>query len=264
MGVPGLELSAVIGLLLQFFFAMLRIGAFLMAAPLFGGRFVPLQIRIVSTVALTLPVMAFVDLPEPEALATLQAIPMMFTELAIGLSSGLILTILFGAAAVAGDRIATTAGLGFASQVDPGSGAQTPVVSQLFMLFLLAIFLAEDGHLAAIRIVLDSYANLPPGAPLHVMPMIGAGLEAAGGMFFVGMQLMLPAISVLLLVNVVVGVLTRSAPQLNIFSFGFPMTLMVGIGILFLTAPRLGDALSHLVMRALEALALMHGGLIDG
>lgn len=261
---PGMELSALIGLLLQFLFGMLRIGAFLIAAPLFGGAFVPLPVRIVAAVVLTLPVMARVELPAPETLATLGAVPMVVTELVIRLSAGLLLTVLFGAAAIAGDRIATTAGLGFASQIDPTSGGQTPVVSQIFALFLLAVFLAEDGHLVALRILLDSYTAAPAGTPLALGVLAAAGLSAAGRMFLLGMQLMLPAVSVLLLVNVVVGVLTRSAPQLNIFSFGFPVTLMAAIVLLLTGAPTLGVALSDLGLSANEALAAMLGALTDG
>lgn len=261
---PGMDLSALVGLLLQFLFGMLRIGAFLVAAPLFGGAFVPLPVRILAAVVLTLPVISRVDLPAPETLATLAAIPMIITELVIGLSAGLVLTVLFGAAAIAGDRIATTAGLGFASQVDPMAGGQTPVVSQIFGLFLLAVFLAEDGHLVALRILLDSYVTAPAGAPLALGVLAAAGLDAAGRMFLLGMQLMLPAVSVLLLVNVAVGVLTRSAPQLNIFSFGFPVTLMVAIVLLFIGAPSLGVALSDLGVAANDAIAAMLGALADG
>ncbi|MGS4946758.1 flagellar biosynthetic protein FliR [Meridianimarinicoccus sp. RP-17] len=261
---PGMELSALIGLLLQFLFGMLRIGAFLIAAPLFGGAFVPLPVRIVAAVVLTLPVMARVELPSPETLATLGAVPMVVTELVIGLSAGLVLTVLFGAASIAGDRIATTAGLGFASQIDPTSGGQTPVVSQIFALFLLAVFLAEDGHLVALHILLDSYTAAPAGTPLALGVLAAAGLSAAGRMFLLGMQLMLPAVSVLLLVNVVVGVLTRSAPQLNIFSFGFPVTLMAAIVLLLIGAPTLGVALSDLGLSANEAVAAMLGALTDG
>lgn len=261
---PGMELSVLIGLLLQFLFAMLRIGSFMIAAPLFGGAFVPLPVRVVASVVLTLPVMALVDLPAPETLSTLAAIPMIVTEIAIGLSAGLVLTVLFGAAALAGDRIATTAGLGFASQIDPSSGGQTPVVSQVFALFLLAVFLSEDGHLVALRILLDSYVTAPAGTPLALGVLAAAGLDAAGRMFLLGMQLMLPAVSVLLLVNVVIGVLTRSAPQLNIFSFGFPITLMVAIALLFLGAPTMGVALSDLGQAATDAVATMLGALGDG
>jgi flagellar biosynthetic protein FliR len=261
---PGLGLSELVGLLLQFLFSMLRVGGFLIAAPLFGSRFIPLPVRIMASVVLSLPVFAQVQMPPPEELATLSAVPMVMTELVIGVSAGLLLTILFGAAAVAGDRIATTAGLGFASQVDPSSGGQTPVVSQIFMLFMLALFLAEDGHLAALRIVLESYVIAPAGAPVDLAVLIAAGTTAAGQMFLVGMQLMLPAVSVLLLVNLVIGVVTRSAPQLNIFSFGFPMTLMVGIGMLFLGAPTLGTAMLQLGLDATDALTAMMGALANG
>jgi flagellar biosynthetic protein FliR len=86
------------------------------------------------------------------------------TELAIGISSGLILTIWFSAALLAGEKIASSAGLGFAAQIDPDSGGQTPVVSKTFSLFLTVIFLSWNGHLLVLRAVADSYTYLPVGA----------------------------------------------------------------------------------------------------
>jgi flagellar biosynthetic protein FliR len=240
---PGMGVTAIIGWLTQYLFAMLRIGAFLLAAPFFGGRFVPLQVRIVASAILALPVMAGgVDLPEPAELAGLQAVPMILNELALGLVAGLVLVILFGAAALAGDRIAATAGLGFAAQFDPSAGGQTPVLAQIFGLFLIVIFFSVDGHLAAIRIMLESYVVLPPGSEINLPRLVFAGLEAGSRMFALGLSVMLPVLAVLLLLNIAVGVVTRSAPTLNIFSFGFPLTMTATVIMLFLTAP--GTALS--------------------
>ena len=234
---PAMELGALTGWLAQFLFAMLRIGAFLVASPAFGGRFTPLPIRIVASVMLAIPVMAHVPLPPPEALAGVAALRLVIPELALGLTAGLVRTILFGAAALAGDRIASTAGLSFAAQVDPAMGGQSPVVAQVFSIFLLMTFFALDGHLIAIRIVLDSYTALPPGADFHPDRLIAAGLEAGTAMFALGLGIMLPVVSVLLLLNIVIGVITRSAPALNLFSFGFPLTMTATLLLLWMTVP---------------------------
>lgn len=262
-GLPGVELSQLVGLSLQFLFAMLRIGAFVVSAPLFAARFVSLPVRIIIAVCLTVPLMGTVPLPEPEALATVTAVPWAIRELAIGLAAGLVLQILFAAAVMAGDRIANTAGLGLAAQVDPATGSQSPVIGQFFMLFLLVIFVTEDGHLAAIRLVLDSYRLLPVGAPIDAGAMTGAGMTATSRMFRDAAQLMMPVVSVLLLLNIVIGVITRSAPQLNIFAFGFPLTMTATLLLLFLTVTSLGPALAERVAWALQLLREMLNGLPD-
>lgn len=263
-GLPGLELSALLGLAAQFLFAMLRVGAFVVAAPLFAARFVPLPVRIVIAVALAVPVMGQVALPAPETLASLQALPMVLRELAIGLSAGLVLQILFAAALIAGDRIANTAGLGLAAQVDPSTGAQSPVIGQFFFLFLLSIFVALDGHLQAIALVLKSYQLVPPGHMAPMQLLADVGLQAAAEMFADGARLMMPVVTVLLLLNMVIGVITRSAPQLNIFAFGFPLTMAVTILLLFATVSSLAPALAHSVAQALQVLENLFAGLANG
>jgi flagellar biosynthetic protein FliR len=263
-GLPGLELTELTGLALQFLFAMLRVGAFVVSAPLFAARFVSLPVRIIIAVALTVPLMGNVPLPEPETLAFLTSVPIALREIAIGLAAGMVLQILFAAAVMAGDRIANTAGLGLAAQVDPATGSQSPVIGQFFMLFLLSIFVTQDGHLAAIRLILDSYRLFPIGSAITGEALTGAGLTATGEMFRSAAQLMMPVVTVLLLLNIVIGVITRSAPTLNIFAFGFPLTMSVTLLLLFLTTSSLGAALSDHVARALQHLIEMLNGLPNG
>jgi flagellar biosynthetic protein FliR len=263
-GLPGLELTELTGLALQFLFAMLRVGAFVVSAPLFAARFVSLPVRIIIAVALTVPLMGNVPLPDPEALASLTSVPVALREIAIGLAAGMVLQILFAAAVMAGDRIANTAGLGLAAQVDPATGSQSPVIGQFFMLFLLSVFVTQDGHLAAIRLILDSYRLVPIGAPIEGTALTGAGLSATGEMFRDAAQIMMPVVSVLLLLNLVIGVITRSAPTLNIFAFGFPLTMSVTLLLLFLSTATLGEALAERVARALQHLMTMMDGLPDG
>lgn len=263
-GLPGIELASLSGLMLQFLFGMLRIGAFLVASPMFGSRFVPLQVRIVASVLITVSVFTTVEMPPVELLSQPTAISAAFIELIIGLGGGLLLTILFGAGALAGDRIASTAGLGFAAQMDPVMGGQTPVVSQIFSLFLLAIFLSADGHLVAIRIMIESYQILPIGGGVDMTQLVDNGLRAASQMFVMGVSLMLPVVAVLLIVNIVIGVITRSAPQMNIFSFGFPLTMLTAISLLFLGAPTLAMGLQTVVDISLEALGAMIKAVSNG
>jgi flagellar biosynthetic protein FliR len=263
-GIPGIELAALSGLLLQFIFATLRMGAFVVSAPLFSARFIPLQVRIIFSVFLGIAVMGIVPMPAPERLSQLDAITIAITELVIGLCAGLVLQILFAAATMAGDWISNTAGLGFAAQVDPATGSQSPVISQMFGLFLLMIFVTEDGHLLALEMLLKSYSVAPVGGAIDPQSLLTAGINAVGTMFVFAAQLMLPIVSVLLVVNVVIGVITRSAPQMNLFSFGFPLTVSATLLLLFATAPSLGGALYEKIDASLDLLGVMVGGLGGG
>lgn len=262
-GLPGLELAQVMDLILQFLFASLRIGAFVLSAPLFGAQFISVPIRIMLTVCLTTAIFQHIAIPAAADLAQLRATVLVISEIAIGLTAGLFLQILFSAALMAGDKIANTAGLGLAAQIDPATGSQSPVIGQFFALFLLSIFVTTDTHLIVIKMVLGSYALIPIGSPVNPAAMLDAAAFATTEMFYHAARLMMPVVIVLLIVNIVIGVITRSAPQLNIFAFGFPLTMTVTLLLLWLTAPSLGPALAALLDQAVTGLDALFTGLTD-
>ena len=263
-GLPGIELPALTGLLMQFFFAMLRIGAFLVASPFYSSPAIPVMVRVVASGAMALAVMSLYPMPDPAVLATPAAVLLMATELAVGLSGGMVLTILFGAVTLAGEKIATTCGLGFAAQYDPSAGGQTPLISNILGLFLLVVFLSLDGHLVALSIMLESYQRIPPGTPIAAGALIAAGVTAGGQMFVLAAKIMLPVVSVLVMINISIGVITRSAPQLNIFSFGFPITMLAAFILLYFNVPSLGSAFAYLVEFSQDALETMIGEAAGG
>ena len=251
---PGLEIQGLVGLILSYFLASLRIGAFVIASPLFGARAVPVQVRIVIAVMLTLLVVSRVTPPDVADLGTAKLVAVVFTEIALGLGAGMILNIWFAAAALAGEKIAGSTGLGFASQVDPNMGGQTPVVSQFLTMFLTAIFLSMNGHILVLTAMVESYVILPIGTVTGLLVIAQAGIDAAGDMFAAGALIMLPVVSVLLLVNLTIGVITRSSPQLNLFSFGFPITMMVAFVTMYVTVSVMGYALFDLAQAGIRAM----------
>ena len=261
---PGVNLQFVMELLAGLFLASLRIGAFLIASPFFGGSAVPLQVRIIMAVLLGVAVVTTVDVPDWQAFAGLNGLRVILTELAIGISSGLILTIWFSAALLAGEKIASSAGLGFAAQIDPDSGGQTPVVSKTFSLFLTVIFLSWNGHLLVLRAVADSYTYLPVGAMPAFPVLIQSGIAAAGSMFLAATIIMLPLTAFLMAINLVIGVITRSAPQLNLFSFGFPISMIGIFVLLYLWVDVLGGAMDDLSHAAAKNIQLVLGTMING
>lgn len=256
---PAMGLAEVMDFALRYLFAMLRIGAFMTASPAFGGRFVPLPVRIAATVVLALPVVQAGGLPAPETLATLAGVRPILGEIIIGLLSGMVMTVLFGAAVTAGDRIAATAGLGFAAQFDPAGGGQTPVVGQMFGIFLLMIYLGANGHLAALRILYESYQAVPPGSALNLPAMIATALTTGTALFALALSIAFPAVAILTLLNLAIGVITRSAPQLNIFAFGFPLTMAATLILMWVLAPAMAAAMEHVVDGGLAAMTAIIG-----
>lgn len=267
--IPGLDLARLADPLAGFFLLTLRTGAFLIASPVFGGRFVPLPVRIVAAFCLTLAVSAQtelqgVSLPDFRTLVQLSSIPTILSELALGLTTGLVLTILFAAAGMAGDRIANAAGLGFAMQVDPSAGGQSPVIAQIFGLAMMMVFLGVDAHLVALRILFDSYVSIPPGSTPDLAALTRTGILTGALLFAWASALMLPIVAGLLVLNLAVGIISRSAPQLNLFSVGFPLALLTVLILLWLTAPQMVQGLASVAESGLELLRLMLPPLPDG
>ena len=164
MKLPGVDLQFIMEILLLYLLTTLRIGAFLLSSPIFGARWLPLQVRVVMAFAMGTAIAGQTAPVDVNILTSSTGVMMMLVEIAIGLTAGLTLTIWFSAILLAGEKIAASAGLGYAAQVDPSTGGQTPVVSQILYLFLLVIFLSLDGHLLAIGTMLESYRILPIGS----------------------------------------------------------------------------------------------------
>ena len=199
-----------------------------------------------------------------EVLTSYKSIIIIFSEIAIGLSAGLILTIWFAAILLAGEKVAASSGLSFAAQIDPATGGQTPVVSQIFYLFLLVLFTSTDGHLVAISTLLDSYRILPIGIIPSFEIFISSGIQAAGTMFYAASIIMLPFSVVLLLTNVSIGIITRSAPSLNLFSIGFSITLIGVLFVLYFSTTSLANSISDLTNASLLNLREIIGALVNG
>lgn len=264
MQMPGVDLQLLMTLLLQYFVASLRIGAFLLSAPLFGARWLPLQVRVIMAFSMGAAVVGLTPTMDINLLTSSIGIAMIFIEIAVGLTAGLTLTIWFAAMLMAGEKIATSAGLGFAAQVDPMTGSNTPVVSQILYLFLLVIFISVDGHLIAIATMMESYHILPLGSPVAPDVLIAAGIGAAGSMFLSAAIIMLPIAMVLLMINVTVGIISRSAPTLNLFSFGFPITLISVFILLYVSVGVFGESSQDLIDSGLSYVQMMIGDLANG
>ena len=167
------------------FWPFIRLSAMLLATPVLGARMVPVRIRI--AIGIFLAWMLFSMLPDVPAVGPLSPAGLLITvqQVLIGVSMGFILQMVFGAVVMAGQNIAMSMGLGFASAVDPQNGVQVPVLSQFYMVISTLIFLALDGHLVMIETLVNSFYLLPIGSAV-VSADFAWQVAAWGSYMFVG------------------------------------------------------------------------------
>lgn len=221
----------------SFIWPLMRISAMFVSVPLFSLRAVPARVRLILSLAITLVVMPVLPAYPMVEMFSYQGFLVTISQVMIGITSGFIVQLVFSALLFAGQGVALSMGLGFASMVDPQNGQQVPVIAQFYVMTSTLVFLSLDGHLLLIKMLVDSFTSLPIGIAGITKANIWTIIIWSTHMFAGGLLLTMPIIVSLLLVNISLGVATRAAPQLNIFSVGFPVTLMLGMLLVWLTLP---------------------------
>jgi len=217
-------------------FPLMRISAMFVSMPVLSVHAMPVQVRVILAGVISFLVIPVLPpLPQIEMMSY-EGIMIGVQQVAIGLTTGFILQMVFAALIFAGQGIAYGMGLGFASMVDPLNGQQVPVVAQLYMIATTLLFLSLDGHLLLIKLLVDSFTTLPIGQIFDTND-VWTIITWSSRIFSDGLLLAMPIIISLLLVNIVFGVASKSAPQLQIFAVGFPITLMLGILLMWVTFP---------------------------
>lgn len=219
-----------------FLWPFTRIGVAFAFLPVFGAVALPLRIRVLAAFAMTLVLWPLLPpMPAADPLGA-DGFLLMAEQVVIGLSMGMVVQIAIGAVVFGGQTIAGSMGLGFAAMADPQHGEQIPVVSQFFSMMVTLLFLAADGHLVVLDMLARSFTSLPVGGGLPDAALF-AELAGLGGMLIAtGVALALPVVVATLMTTITFGVVSRTAPQLNLFSIGFPMSMVVGFVALWLTS----------------------------
>ncbi len=237
-----------------------RIAAMLTIAPIFGARIVPLRVRLIVALLLTWVVLPLI--PKVPPVDPLSAASALITaqQLLIGLAIGFSLQLVLATLVIAGQTIAMGMGLGFAQMVDPQNGVSVPVIGQYYLVVATLLFLSLNGHLALLRVLVDSFHSLPIGVDSLSREDFRAVAHWGVRMFGDAVKVALPAVAAILLVNLSFGVISRSAPQLNIFGVGFPMTLMLGFVVLVFALSSLLPELRQMLEEALLAASALGTG----
>jgi flagellar biosynthetic protein FliR len=167
-------------------------------------------------------------------------------EVLLGLSIGLVFQLAFAAINMAGEQMAGAMGLGFAAMVDPQTGAQSPVISQFLSILMTMIFLVTEGHHILLRLLTASYDALPIGTNFNGDMFLGI-VKAGALIFSAALLVAAPVVFLIFLTNIVIGFMTRVAPQMNIFSIGFTITIFIGFAVLLISLPAIGNGMSSLL-----------------
>lgn len=233
-------------LLLAWVYPLMRILGLMATAPAFSNQAVPRRIRLVIGVALALAMTASLP-PTPDVQpGSWLGIGVLIQQVLIGIAMGLTMRIILSAIDVAGEIIGLQMGLSFATFFDPNTSAQTAVLAELLSLLTALTFLVMNGHLLLIDALARSFELLPIGGSA-----LGDGgwraLARLGSVVFsTGVLISLPIIAALLVTNIALAVLTRAAPQLNIFAIGFPITSTVGFLVLMFSLDAMAPVLQQL------------------
>jgi len=248
-------------ILASVYWPFVRISAMLMVAPIYAASSFPVRIRVVLAVLVTAalyPILEPVKGVEP---ASLEGFFILSQQVVIGAAMGFFLQMAFQLLVIAGEAIAMTMGLGFARMMDPQNGVQVPVVAQYFIIIATLLFLSMNGHLLLLQMVIQSFEIIPVSAEGMTREGIWQVVAWGSQMFIGAIMVAIPAVTALLMSNIAMGIITRAAPQLNIFAVGFPLMLLLGFALLLVTLPSMLPQFSNQVMNAFDAaFAAMRAG----
>lgn len=212
-----------------------RLSGFALTLPIISSAVTPTKVRLILIVFLTVIVGSLH--PEWPSLLSFQAVGVLglCQEFFIGLLMGFIIQLVFQAFVLGGQVIAMQTGLGFATLVDPTTKSSVPLLSQLYLMLITLVFLLLNGHLLMLEYLIKSFDIQPLGATKIGLATVWQLIIFSGWMFKGAIMLALPAIVSLLVVSLSFGIMMKAAPQINIFSIGFPITLVLGIIIVYIS-----------------------------
>jgi len=231
----------------SFFWPFVRISSLFMAIPVFSARTTPVKIRVIFSFLIAIILMPLIPKMPAVELMSYTGVMVTIQQMAIGLATAFILQLVFAVMLIAGQTIAYSMGLGFASMVDPVSGVQVPVVAQILIISASLFFISVNGHLLLIEMLVESFTTLPIGVIGLTKADLWAIIIWSEEMFVGGVLLALPIMSIILFINMSFGVASKAAPQLQIFGVGFPITIMLGLVLIWVGLPHMLEIFERLM-----------------
>ncbi|MDO3385047.1 flagellar biosynthetic protein FliR [Gilvimarinus sp. SDUM040013] len=219
----------------QYLWPFIRIGAMFMAAPVIGARTVTPRVRVLLALFVTILVSPMIEIPSGVDILSVNSFMMVANEALIGLALGFSFQVVLHIFVLAGQLIAMKMGLGFASMNDPSNGITVTVLSQFYLLLSTILFLIFDGHLLMIALIVESFSSFPIGGAGFGSEQFIQIASMGSWMFSAALVVVLPLFTAMLVINMAFGIMNRSAPQINVFTVGFPITLIFGLLFMWLS-----------------------------
>lgn len=235
------------------FWPLVRVLALMSVAPLLSHRAVPTRIKLALALGITAVLVPQVGSPPITDVMTATGLMLLVNNILIGLLIGFTVRLVFAAIELAGELIGLQMGLSFAGFFNPANGQMQNAVASFMSLLALLMFIAIDGHLMLLHALAESFRLYPVQVGMSLPMGFDRVLRMGADIFGIGLTIALPFLAVMLLTNVVLGVLARVAPQLNVLAVGFPLTMLVGLSTLFLLLPYIELPLRSALERALAA-----------
>lgn len=238
-------------------FPLARLLGLFASAPIFSNRGVSVRARL--AIGLGIGIALVPVMPPMPAVSPGSGIGLiiMVQQMFIGIAIGFMVRLVFAAVDMAGSLIGMQMGLSFAIFFDPDAGGQTAVLSDFLSLVATLLFLAINGHLILVDLLVRSFEWLPVSTTVINAEGWGYIARAGATVFATGLLLSLPVVAVLLVANIALGILTRAAPQLNLFAIGFPITLAMGFFALLLIMTNFGPVVQSLFERSFDTIPQM-------
>lgn len=237
--------------------ALARISGLMLVAPVLGSTMIPMRIRLGLTVLLTMVLAPLAPLDIRPLSAA--GVAVMSQQVLIGAALGFILKLVFEAVAFGGQFLSQAMSLGFAETVNPGVGGTTPVISQFYTMLVTLMFLVMNGHLQLISLLADSFRSMPVGDVGIGADGLWGVLSFASHLFSGAVRVALPALTAVLVVNLGFGAISRSAPSMNLFAVGFPITICLGVLAVWLSLRALPGAFDSLQTAAWDTMRQLIG-----
>jgi flagellar biosynthetic protein FliR len=238
-----------------FVLVLARIGSLIATAPIFGTKSAPMQARALLAIAMTLIITPLHSSHAPVDATNMLAFgKFILNESLLGLLLGLGLTILLSGVELTGQIISQLGGTALSEGADPFTEENSPVYSQLFYFLTLAMFVLLDGHRLLTEALLDTYTWLPPGKALLGESFVTALTTLLTQSFILGIRAAAPAMTALHLATLVLGLIGRTIPQINILVVGFSVNALITAAILVVSLSAIAWAFPQQAAASIDTL----------
>ncbi len=221
-----------------FLLVLVRMTGLFVIAPIFGRRNIPVMLKIGFSFFLSVILVNTIELHHLDYSSNvMEYFLLVIKEFIVGITIGYVSYIIFSSIYIAGQLIDMQIGFGMVNVIDPISNIQVPITSNLYFILSMLFFLSFNGHHLLIRALFSSYQSIPLGGAEFNTSLMNHIIGIFGEIFIIGFQIAAPVITAIFITDIILGVVTRTIPQLNVFVVGMPLKILVGLLIIFLTMP---------------------------